>query len=134
MGVKIPYKYVVGNGKKTVWEDLVEFPSTNGYVNRCLVIPSSIAENGRYYTPGVLTTRFCWIPRNFHKLNLKKDWNDCKFWKTVMKSRYLFSSEIAANLGPGPGSIKHSWNKWTRQYCSETTPLVLKHYSLLLLF
>ena len=39
VGDRIPYKYVVGKGKKDDWEELVEFPSAEGrHVNRCLVV------------------------------------------------------------------------------------------------
>ena len=49
VGDRIPYKYVVGKGKKDDWEELVEFPSAEGrHVNRCLVIPNDIPENGKY--------------------------------------------------------------------------------------
>lgn len=46
---KIPYKYVVGGGKKVEYEELVEFSSGHGFVNRCLTIPDSVRENGRHY-------------------------------------------------------------------------------------
>lgn len=43
---KIPYKYVVGDGRNVEFEELVEFG--HGYVNRCLVIPDGVGENGRH--------------------------------------------------------------------------------------